>query len=174
MFNVVIHDAVGRRKARSIEGFEPAHCTGSRKAALQTEAMAALAACISKYNTIPMAPSKAAGGEMSWISFKLPLEEGKTQGLPLPVAQAVAQLPVGAVTPAAIPVIQGSGTLYVVAKLDAKRPTVVPGFNQARDTIRQQLQPLAVEKASAQFVAGQLRTQRSSSSQPSCPAQQPA
>jgi peptidyl-prolyl cis-trans isomerase C len=104
-----------------------------------------------------VAPSKAAGGEMAWVSFKLPLEEGKTQGLPLPVAQAVVQLPVGAVTPAAIPVTQGSSTLYVIAKLDAKRPTVVPGFDQARDTIRQQLQALAVEKASAQFVAGQLK-----------------
>jgi peptidyl-prolyl cis-trans isomerase C len=104
-----------------------------------------------------VAPSKAAGGEMAWISFKLPFEEGKTQGLPLPVAQAVAQLPAGAVTPVAIPVTQGSGTLYVIAKLDAKRPTVVPGFDQARDTIRQQLQALAVEKASAQFVAGQLK-----------------
>jgi parvulin-like peptidyl-prolyl isomerase len=104
-----------------------------------------------------VAPSKAAGGEMAWISFKLPFEEGKTQGLPLPVAQAVAQLSAGAVTPVAIPVTQGSGTLYVIAKLDAKRPTVVPGFDQARDTIRQQLQALAVEKASAQFVAGQLK-----------------
>jgi peptidyl-prolyl cis-trans isomerase C len=94
---------------------------------------------------------------MAWVSFKLPLEEGKTQGLPLPVAQAVVQLPVGAVTPAAIPVTQGSSTLYVIAKLDAKRPTVVPGFDLARDTIRQQLQALAVEKASAQFVAGQLK-----------------
>ena len=104
-----------------------------------------------------VAPSKAAGGEMAWVSFKLPLEEGKTQGLPLPVAQAVTQLPVGAVTSAAIPVTQGSGTLYVIARLDAKRPTVVPGFDQAKDTIRQQLQALAVEKASAQFVAGQLK-----------------
>jgi peptidyl-prolyl cis-trans isomerase C len=104
-----------------------------------------------------VAPSKAAGGEMAWVSFKLPLEEGKTQGLPLPVAQAVTQLPVGAVTSAAIPVTQGSGTLYVIARLDAKRPTVVPGFDQARDTIRQQLQALAVEKASAQFVAVQLK-----------------
>jgi peptidyl-prolyl cis-trans isomerase C len=45
----------------------------------------------------------------------------------------------------------------VIVKLDAKRPTQVPPFDQAKDTIRQQLQALAVQKASAQFVAGQLR-----------------
>jgi peptidyl-prolyl cis-trans isomerase C len=104
-----------------------------------------------------VAPSKAAGGEMSWLSFRTPVEEGKTQGLPFPVAQAITQLPVGAVTPAAITVAQGNGALYVIVKLDAKRPTQVPPFDQAKDTIRQQLQALAVQKASAQFVAGQLR-----------------
>jgi peptidyl-prolyl cis-trans isomerase C len=104
-----------------------------------------------------VAPSKAAGGEMAWMSFKTPVAEGKTQGLPLPVAQAITQLPAGAVTPQAIPVVQGSGTLYVIVKLDAKRPTQVPDFNQAKDTIRQQLQALALEKAAAQFTGGLLK-----------------
>jgi peptidyl-prolyl cis-trans isomerase C len=100
-----------------------------------------------------VAPSKAAGGEMAWISFKTPLEEGKTQGLPLPVAQAITQLPVGAVTPQAIAATQGSSTLYMIAKLDAKRPTQLPAFDQTKETIRQQLQALAFEKAAAQFTA---------------------
>ncbi len=104
-----------------------------------------------------VASNKAAGGEMAWISVKTPVEEGKTQGLPLPVAQAVTQLPVGAVTPVAIPVAQGSSTLYVIAKLDAKRPTQVPAFDQAKDTIRQQLQALALEKAAARFTTGLLK-----------------
>ncbi|MGF6605014.1 hypothetical protein P3T23_009775 [Paraburkholderia sp. GAS448] len=40
-------------------------------------------------------------------------------------------------------------------KLDEKRPTKVPEFDQAKDTICQQLQALALEKAAAQF-AGDL------------------
>jgi len=39
-----------------------------------------------------VAPSKVAGGELAWLSVKTPVEEGKTQGLPLPVAQAITQL----------------------------------------------------------------------------------
>ncbi|MDR6498864.1 hypothetical protein J2785_002009 [Burkholderia ambifaria] len=43
-------------------------------------------------------------------------------------------------------------------KLDAKRPTQVPAFNQAQAAIRQQLEALALEKASAQFVGGLLKS----------------
>ncbi|ACC76318.1 peptidylprolyl isomerase [Paraburkholderia caribensis] len=98
-------------------------------------------------------PDKANGGELPWVSFKAPAAEGKTSGLPLPVAQALTQLPVGGVTPE--PVIVGNAR--VIVKLDAKRPTQVPKFDQVKDTIRQQLQALALEKASAQFTAGLLK-----------------
>ena len=77
--------------------------------------------------------------------------------MPLPVAQALTQLPPGAVTPQAIPVPQGSSTVYVIAKLDAKRPTQAPAFDQAKATIRQQLEALALEKAAAQFTTGLLQ-----------------
>jgi peptidyl-prolyl cis-trans isomerase C len=100
-----------------------------------------------------MAPSKSAGGELAWVSFQTPVAEGKTQGLPRPVAQALTQLPVGAVTPAAIPVVDGNSALRVIVKLDAKRPTQVPTFDQAKDTIRAQLQALALGKAAAQFTS---------------------
>jgi peptidyl-prolyl cis-trans isomerase C len=99
------------------------------------------------------APSAPAGGELPWVSFKTPLTEGNTQGLALPVAQAITQLPAGAVTPEAIPVGQGDNVLRVIVKLDAKRPTQVPTFDQAKETIRQQLQALALEKAAAQFTS---------------------
>lgn len=97
------------------------------------------------------APSKATGGELSWISLKTPLAEGNTQGLPLTLAQAITELPPGAVTPAAIPVGQGANAPRVIVKLDERRPTQVPTFDQAKDTIRQYLQALALEKAIAQF-----------------------
>ncbi|MBB5406867.1 parvulin-like peptidyl-prolyl isomerase [Paraburkholderia sp. HC6.4b] len=100
-----------------------------------------------------VAPSKAAGGELPWVSFKTPLTEGNTQGLPLPVAQAITQLPAGGVTPAAIP----AGNARVIVKLEAKRPTQVPAFDQAKETIRQQLQALALEKAAAQFTGSLMK-----------------
>ncbi|WP_175948138.1 peptidylprolyl isomerase [Burkholderia pyrrocinia] len=101
-----------------------------------------------------IAPSRDSGGELPWVSFKTPATEGKTSGLPVAIAQALEKLPVGAVTPDSIPV---DGARAVV-KLDAKRPTQVPVFNQAQATIRQQLEALALEKASAQFVGGLLKS----------------
>lgn len=100
-----------------------------------------------------VAPSKSAGGELPWVSFKTPVTEGNTQGLPLNVAQAITTLPVGAVTPAPIP----DGNVRVIVKVDAKRPTQVPAFDEAKDTIRQQLQALALEKATAGFVGGMVK-----------------
>ncbi|KWC91800.1 peptidylprolyl isomerase [Burkholderia cepacia] len=101
-----------------------------------------------------IAPSRDAGGELPWVSFKTPVSEGQTAGLPVPIANALEKLPVGAIAPESIPV---DGARAIV-KLDAKRPTQVPGFNQAQATIRQQLEALALEKASAQFVGGLLKS----------------
>ncbi|WP_322023566.1 peptidyl-prolyl cis-trans isomerase [Burkholderia sp. BCC1977] len=101
-----------------------------------------------------LAPSRDAGGELPWVSFKASATEGKTSGLPVVVAQALEKLSVGAITPESIPV---DGARAIV-KLDAKRPTQVPTFNQAQATIRQQLDALALEKASAQFVGGLLKS----------------
>ncbi|KVV39670.1 peptidylprolyl isomerase [Burkholderia territorii] len=100
-----------------------------------------------------IAPSRDTGGELPWVSFKVPATEGKTSGLPVAIAQALEKLPVGAITPESIP-IDGA---RAIVKLDAKRPTQVPTFNQAQATIRQQLGALALEKASAQFVGGLLK-----------------
>lgn len=102
------------------------------------------------------APSAQAGGELPWVSFKTPAEEGKTQGLPLPVAQAIEKLPVGGVT--AQSVVLGKDGPYAILKVDAVRPTQVPAFDQAKETIRQQLQALALEKAAAQFTAGLMKS----------------
>ncbi|WP_325090306.1 foldase protein PrsA [Burkholderia contaminans] len=100
------------------------------------------------------APSAATGGELPWVSFKTPVMEGKTQGLPLAVAQAITQLPVGGVTPESILLGNDTNGPRAIVKVDAKRPTQVPTFDAAKATIRQQLQALAIEKASANFVGG--------------------
>jgi peptidyl-prolyl cis-trans isomerase C len=62
-------------------------------------------------------------------------------------------LSAGAITPESIPV---DGARAIV-KVDLRRPTQVPAFNQAQATIRQQLEALALEKACAQFIGGLLK-----------------
>ncbi|KKL30966.1 peptidylprolyl isomerase [Burkholderia contaminans FFH2055] len=100
-----------------------------------------------------MAPSRNTGGELPWVSFHTPATEGKTSGLPLPVAQALEKLKVGAVTNDSIPV----DGVRAIVKLDAKRPTQVPGFATAKPALQQQLQAAAVEKASAQMIGNLLK-----------------
>ncbi|WP_345817639.1 peptidyl-prolyl cis-trans isomerase (plasmid) [Paraburkholderia sp. PREW-6R] len=107
-----------------------------------------------RYST---AQGRASGGELPWVSLKTPLTEGKTQGLPLPVAQAITLLPPGGVTPVAIRLGAENNAPRVIVKLDAKRPTQVPGFDQAKDTIRQQLQALALQKAAVQLTGRLLK-----------------
>ncbi|WP_027798866.1 peptidylprolyl isomerase [Paraburkholderia dilworthii] len=103
-----------------------------------------------------IAPSKSVGGELPWVSFRTPVADGHTQGVPLPIAQALTQLPPGGVTPA--PVVVDNARVLV--KLDARRPTEVPTFDQAKGAIRQQLQTVALEKAAARLVAGLLKDAR--------------
>ncbi|AXF24806.1 peptidyl-prolyl cis-trans isomerase [Burkholderia pyrrocinia] len=100
-----------------------------------------------------MAPSRDTGGELPWVSFNTPAVEGKTGGLPLPIAQALAKLPVGAATTDSIPV----DGVRAIVKLDAKRPTQVPGFEAAKPVLQQQLQAIAVEKASARMIGNLLK-----------------
>jgi len=92
-----------------------------------------------------IASSKEAGGEMPWFTFKTPATEGRTQGVPLPIAQAVAHLPVGTVKPEPVVV----GDVRVIVRLDGKRATQVPAFDQMKEPIRQQLQIVALGKARA-------------------------
>lgn len=101
-----------------------------------------------------VAPTRSAGGELPWMSFKTPVAEGKTQGLPTALARAIVQLPVGGISPT--PIVTADAR--VIVKLDAKRPTNVPTFDQAKDAIRAQLKTLALEKAAAAFIAEQLQT----------------
>jgi len=45
----------------------------------------------------------------------------------------------------------------VIVKLDAKRPTQVPSFEQIKETVRKQLQTQALQQAMAAFVAAQTK-----------------
>ncbi|WP_241303084.1 peptidylprolyl isomerase [Burkholderia stabilis] len=89
----------------------------------------------------------ANGGVAQWVSLKTPLAEGQTGGLPMPVAQAIAMTPIGATTgPIQI------GNAYAIVKLDEKRKTVVPSFDQAKGVLRQQLEAQAGDRAMAALV----------------------
>lgn len=100
-----------------------------------------------------VAATGAQGGEMPWMSFPVPAAEGKTQGLPLPIARTIAQLPAGGITPQPVQI----GNAWVIVKLDAKRPTQIPPFEQVKDTVKAQLEVLALQKAAAAFTAAQIR-----------------
>ncbi|WP_256702023.1 peptidyl-prolyl cis-trans isomerase [Burkholderia sp. SRS-W-2-2016] len=100
-----------------------------------------------------VAPTKANGGEMPWLSFPVPVTEGRTQGLPLALAQTISKLPVGGTTAQPVQV----GNVWLIVKLDAKRPTQVPAFDQTKDAMRKQLETLAIEKAAAQFTGNQIK-----------------
>ncbi len=94
------------------------------------------------------APSAARGGELDWVSFKTPVEAGKTQNLPLPIAAAIAKLNAGQVTPAPIAV----NDRYYLIRLDDVRPTQVPDYAKAAPVLRAMLERAALEQATAELV----------------------
>lgn len=95
-------------------------------------------------------PNAAQGGELGWISFKTPIEAGKTQNWPQPLAEALVKLPAGGVTSAPV---QIDGTWWIV-RADEKRPTQIPSFDQSKDMLRKQLEQAAQTKAAAELVLG--------------------
>ncbi|AIO38369.1 PPIC-type PPIASE domain protein [Burkholderia cenocepacia] len=101
-------------------------------------------------------PAAAQGGALNWISFKTPIEAGHTQNWPQPLAEALVKLPQGGLTREPVQV----GDVYWIVRADDKRPTQVPTFDQAKDTLRQQLEQVAMEKATAQVVADLIRGAR--------------
>ena len=100
------------------------------------------------------APNKVRGGELDWVSFKAPVEEGKTQNLPLPLAREISTLQVGATSAAPVE----TGNQRFIVKVDAARPTQVPAYDTARPAIKQALEAAELERATVQVVGGLLKT----------------
>jgi parvulin-like peptidyl-prolyl isomerase len=94
-----------------------------------------------------VAPSARRGGEIDWVSFKSPAQEGATSGLPLVVAQAVERMKQGDVS-APLP-FNGQ---WLIVRLEEKRPTVVPTFEQARPALHNMLAARALERATSELV----------------------
>lgn len=93
---------------------------------------------------VSRAPSAARGGELDWVSFPLPATPGRTGGLPLPAARALAALKPGQ-TSAPIRLADS----WVLLRLDAVRPTVIPSYDEAAPVLRQALVVRAAEAAGA-------------------------
>jgi peptidyl-prolyl cis-trans isomerase C len=96
------------------------------------------------------AQSAVNGGALDWVSFKVPLVEGQTQGYPLPLAEKVLALKSGMVT--AQPV-QWQNAWYII-KIDEVRPTRIPDFEKVKPTLKQALVQREIERASTELVAG--------------------
>jgi len=94
-----------------------------------------------------VAPSARRGGEIDWVSFRSPAREGETSGLPLVVAQAVERMKQGDVSDP-LPF----NNQWLVVRLDEKRPTVVPAFEQARPALQNMLAARALERATSELV----------------------
>ncbi|KVD40530.1 hypothetical protein WI84_07895 [Burkholderia ubonensis] len=90
-----------------------------------------------------IAPSKADGGALPWVTFKTPVSDRQTQGLPVEVARELTRLRPGEYSKKAVAV----GQTRVVVKLDAAHPTLAPTYEQARGALRQSLQEQAREDA---------------------------
>lgn len=98
-------------------------------------------------------PSAAQGGALNWISFKTPIQPGNTQNWPQPLAEALVKLPQGAVSSAPVQI----GDALWILRVDQKRATQIPQFDQTKDVLRRQLEQVALEKATTQVVAGLIR-----------------
>lgn len=94
---------------------------------------------------VSVLPSGASGGELDWVSFRVPAVEGLTQGIPLPIASALAALPPKGIASEPI-VIDGR---YYLLQLDERRPTTVPRYEDAATGIRRALEAQALERATA-------------------------
>lgn len=104
------------------------------------------------------ASNKNAGGDLGWVSFKTPVQEGKTAGLPLDLARAIADLPAGGTTKAPV-IIDGS---RIIVRVEEARPTQVPAYEQAKGPIRQQLEAVERKQATDALVSklvGQAKVQ---------------
>lgn len=97
-------------------------------------------------------PSAARGGELDWVSFRLPAREGHTSGVPLPIARALPTLKPGQVS---APISLGDS--WALVRLDAERATLVPTFDAVERDLRRELAATAVESATREFVVSLLK-----------------
>lgn len=94
------------------------------------------------------APSASRGGALDWVSIRTPIAAGKTQGIPVQVAQAMVKLKKGMLT--AEP-IEADGRWYVV-HMDDVRATSIPDYESVKPTLRRMLEARELERAAEALV----------------------
>ncbi|MGF6372301.1 peptidyl-prolyl cis-trans isomerase C [Paraburkholderia sp. RAU6.4a] len=82
------------------------------------------------------ARTQASAAQTAWVSFNTPITEGHTQGVPVPLAHVIATLKTGEITRTPVRV----GDSFIVARLNDRRATVVPSYDEAREPMRKAMQ----------------------------------
>jgi peptidyl-prolyl cis-trans isomerase C len=94
-----------------------------------------------------LAPSARRGGELDWVSFRLPAREGHTNGVPIGIARAIAAMKPGEVS-AAIDL----GDAWALVRFDAERATVVPRYDEIKPDLQRALAAKALEDGTRDLV----------------------
>ncbi|WP_051374437.1 peptidylprolyl isomerase [Paraburkholderia sprentiae] len=95
------------------------------------------------------ARAQTSAAQTSWVSFKTPITDGHTQGVPVPLAHVITTLKTGEITRAPVRV----GDSYMVARLDDRRDTVIPTYDEARESMRRTMQGKKNDDAFAGLVS---------------------
>jgi parvulin-like peptidyl-prolyl isomerase len=101
-------------------------------------------------------PNAAQGGQLNWVSFKTPITAGNTQNWPQPIAEALVKLPKGAVSAEPVKI----GEQFWILRMDDKRATQIPKFEDSAPLLRKQLEQVAMEKATAQVIGDLVKNAR--------------
>ncbi|MEK6315359.1 MAG: peptidyl-prolyl cis-trans isomerase [Burkholderia gladioli] len=101
-------------------------------------------------------PGAQQGGALNWVSFRLPIPEGGEQNWPQPLAQALVALPRGGMSRAPIEAAGG----YWILRVDDKRATRIPAFDDVKAALRQQLETAALQRATIEVVVDLLKQAR--------------
>ncbi len=101
-------------------------------------------------------PNAAQGGQLNWVSFKTPITAGNTQNWPQPIAEALVKLPKGGVSAEPIQI----GEQFWILRMDDKRATQIPKFEDSEPLLRKQLEQVAAEKATAQVIGDLVKQAR--------------
>lgn len=101
-------------------------------------------------------PNAAQGGQLNWVSFKTPITAGNTQNWPQPIAEALVNLPKGGVSAEPLKV----GEQFWILRVDDRRATQIPKFEESAPLLRKQLEQVAMEKATAQMIGDLVKSAR--------------
>ena len=101
-------------------------------------------------------PNAAQGGQLNWVSFKTPITAGNTQNWPQPIAEALVKLPKGGVSAEPLKV----GEQFWILRVDDRRATQIPKFEESAPLLRKQLEQVAMEKATAQMIGDLVKSAR--------------